>query len=343
MLTTFLANSSPSFWMPERASTVAPSVDHVFTFIYWLCVFFFVLVTALLVAFVIKYRHRRGEQPHEPAAGHSTALELTWTIIPTVLVLVIFYFGFRGFLNMSVEPPNPYEIGVTGSMWQWSFTYPNGYSDTELHLPPKTPVRFVLSSNDVIHSLYVPAFRVKQDVVPGRYNRMWVEATEPGKYDLYCAEYCGTNHSAMLSYAVVHESRDEFDKWLVDAADWTKRMSPLDAGKKFYETRGCKTCHTIDGTPLTGPTWKDLFGSQVPTSAGSVNADENYVRESILYPGAKIHQGFPNTMPSFLGQFSDRDIDAIIAFMKSISKNYQGDLGPLKQVTPATGPSKPAK
>jgi cytochrome c oxidase subunit 2 len=342
MLTTVLANSSKSFWMPERASTFAPNVDGVFNFIYWLCLFFFLLITILLVYFVIRYRHKPGVE-RESAAGHSTALELTWTIIPTVLVLVIFYFGFRGFLNMAVEPPNPYEINVTGSMWQWSFTYPNGHTDNELHLPPNTPVRFVLASNDVLHSLYVPAFRIKQDVVPGRYNRLWVQATEPGKYDLYCAEYCGKNHSTMISSATVHADRAAFDKWLSDAADWTKRMSPVDAGRMFYEKRGCITCHSVDGTVLTGPTWKDAFGSQVATTAGTVTADENYIRESILYPGAKIHQGFGNIMPSQLGQFSDRDIDAIIAYMKSISKNFNGDLQPFKTITPATGPAQPAK
>jgi len=337
MLTAILAVASNNFWMPERsASTVSGDVDGLYNFVYYLSLFFFLLITFLLVVFIIKYRHKEGEGERESAAGHSTALELTWTIIPTVLVLVIFYYGFRGFLDMMVEPPNSYEVMVNGKTWNWTFTYEGQYvsDDGKLHIPVNTPIRFVLSSNDVIHSLFMPAFRVKKDVVPGRYNRFWVEATEVGESDIYCAEYCGKGHSQMLTHVVVH-SKEDFARWFENMKDWTRTKSPLVAGEQMYHTRGCEQCHSVDGRQGTGPTWKDMFGNQIQLAGGgTVVADENYIRESILYPNAKIHQGFPNPspMPSFLGQLNDNDIMALISYMKSISVHFKGDLAPFKQL-----------
>lgn len=331
MLTALLANSGASYWMPEDASTVAPAVDNVFNFIYYLCLFFFVLVTVLLVLFVMRYRHRRGQE-RTATAGHSTALELTWTIIPTILVLVIFYFGFRGYLDMAVEPPNPYEINVTAQMWSWSFTYPNGHVDDTLHIPVNTPVRLVLSSKDVIHSLYVPAFRVKRDVVPGRYNRFWAQATRTGEFDLYCAEYCGVNHSTMLSKVVVHEHED-FKKWLEVASNIHGRMSPIEAGELLSKRFGCGQCHSVDGSIIKAPSFKDLFGNKVPLATGqTVEANEEYIRESIYFPLAKVHTGFQPVMPSFQGQLKEEDVGAIIAYLKSISTHYKGDLSQFKVI-----------
>jgi cytochrome c oxidase subunit 2 len=357
MLTAILAETQKlsSFWMPEQASTVAANVDGLYDFIYYLSLFFFLLITFLLVWFCIKYRHRGdGVVEQESAAGHSTALELTWTIIPTIIVLVIFYLGFRGFINMMVEPPNSYEVLVTGKTWSWTFTYEGKYvsDDGYLHIPVNTPIRFVLSSNDVIHSLFMPVFRLKKDVVPGRYNRFWVEATQVGEYDIYCAEYCGKLHSQMLSKVIV-ESPEDFAKFIERIKDWTKTKTPLEAGQMLYNTRGCIQCHSLDGTTGLGPTWKDMFGSQVPiVGQGNVLADENYIRESILYPQAKVHQGFgpPSPMPSFLGQLNDNDIMALISYMKSISVNFKGDMAPFKQklkagsaTAPSTAATAPAK
>lgn len=344
MLTAILGDSTdPTFWMPQQASTVAAEVDHVFYGVYYLSVFFFGLITLLLVVFTIKYRHREDGKVHEPAAGHSTALELTWTIIPTILVLVIFYYGFRGFLNMVVEPPDAYEIGVNGKTWDWTFKYELQYisNDGNLHIPVNKPIRFILSSDDVIHSFFMPAFRVKKDVVPGRYNRFWVQATKTGIFDINCAEYCGLGHSTMLSHVIVQEPA-EFAKWLEEIKNPYLTHSELDVGKMLYETRGCTTCHTVDGKPNTGPTFKDLFGSQVPIKGqGNVLADENYIRESILYAQAKIVEGFPSPspMPAFADQFSPRDIDSMIAYMKSISVHFKGDLSPYKVIKPTSKPA----
>jgi cytochrome c oxidase subunit 2 len=291
MLQSILAHTEPTFWLPQGSSTISNDLDWLYYFVYWINVFFFVLVVALMVWFAWKYRHRPG-RTMEPTAGHSTSLELTWTIIPTLLTVVIFYYGFRGFLALAVEPPNAYEITVNGKMWNWSFIYPNGYVSPELHVPADTPVRFVLTSDDVLHSFFVPDWRIKKDVVPGRYNRLWVSAEklnkdslEPEEHDITCNEYCGTNHSAMLSKAWVHD-KNQFTKWLEDASNWTgKDISFVKQGEVIYKQRGCVQCHSVDGTVSTGPTWKDLFGEQVALSNGqSVAADEAYVRESILYP-----------------------------------------------------------
>ncbi len=192
-----------SFWMPPQVSTVAHSVDWLFNFILAISVFFFILITLVMVIFVLKYRRREG-QTAQASPSHNLPLELTWTAIPLVLVIIIFFFGFKGFLDMATPPANAYEVMVEGQKWNWSFTYPNGYVDQNLHVPVDRPVQLVMSSADVIHSLYVPAFRIKMDVVPGRYTKVWFEATEPGEYDLFCAEYCGTSHSDMLALVIVH-------------------------------------------------------------------------------------------------------------------------------------------
>lgn len=337
MLHTVLANTGRSFWMPERASTVAKDIDHLFDFVLWINVFFFILIAVLTVAFVIRYRHREGRSVSS-AAGHSNTLELTWTVIPTILVLVVFYYGFVGYMDLTVEPPNSYEITANGQMWNWQFTYPNGHVDKELHVPKGRNVRVVLTSGDVIHSLFVPAFRVKKDVVPGRYNRMWFTATDVGSYDIYCAEYCGTQHSVMRSTAVVHEPAD-FNSWLEKVTEAENNLNPVDAGRKIYETRGCKTCHTIDGTRLVGPSLRNAYGATAPLADGtSVLADDAYIRESIQYPQAKVHAGFQPVMTPYLNVLKDKDINNVIAFLKSISTNYKGDPKELMGVS-ATQPA----
>jgi cytochrome c oxidase subunit 2 len=320
-------------WMPQRASTVAGEVDWLFDLILGIAAFFFLLVVTLLVYFVIRYRYREGrEQPK--TTSHNTPLELVWTIIPTIIVIIIFYFGFRDYMHMAVAPPDSYEIQVTARMWSWTFTYPNGAVTNDLHVPVATPVRLVLQSDDVIHSLYIPAFRLKKDVVPGRYNKLWFEATKTGTYDLYCASYCGTSHSQMISRVIVHDP-EEFKRWLAQAGNWASTMTPAEAGRMLFERRGCMQCHSTDGSRIIGPTLKDLFASTVSYSGGKkLVADEDYVRESIYDPGAKVVDGFDNVMPSFKGTFTDKDVDAMIAYLKSISAHYKAP-----PVAPATAPA----
>lgn len=317
-----------SIYMPPEASTVAHEVDWLFNFILGITAFFCLLIFAGMVVFCIKYRHRPGHQGGE-APGHSTGLELTWTIIPLIIVLVVFFYGFRGFLDMSVVPPNSYEIIVQSKMWNWAFQYPNGTVTSELHVPKDRPIRLVLTSDDVIHSFYVPAFRTQKMSVPGRYNRAWFQATELGEFPIYCAQYCGTSHSKMLSKVVVEEPT-QFDRWLEEASNPEKQtdFKPWKAGEDIYKSRGCIQCHTIDGTHSTGPTWKDMFGSQVPLSDGTtVVADENYVRDSVLYPTKQIVKGYQAVMPSYLGGLKDKQIDWVIAYMKTISEPYKKSAG----------------
>src|SRR5665213_554901 len=298
MLQAILAASKPTFWLPKGASTVSGDVDMLFNIVLWICIFFFVLVTVLLVLFVITYRHRPGVK-RSTAAEHSTILELTWTLIPSIIVVFLYYYGFRQYMNMVIEPPNSYEVTATGKMWQWSFTYPTGVETNELHVPNGVPVRVILQSNDVIHSLYIPEFRVKKDVVPGRFNRLWFQATDNGEYDIYCTDYCGTNHSTMRSKVVV-ESQADFDKWMKVTIETNNHLPPVQKGKKLYMTQGCAQCHTLDGSKLVGPSWKDMWGRVEHITGGpDIKVDAPYITESILAPQAKIVQGFPPSMPPF--------------------------------------------
>jgi cytochrome c oxidase subunit 2 len=316
-LGTPLATGGGSFWMPKGTSTFAGEVDFVFQFVLWISIIFFVLIVALMVLFVARYRRPKGTKPEDSPHKH-LPLELTWTIVPSILVIIIFYLGFRGYMNLITPPANAYEILVTGQKWKWLFTYPNGYVDESLHVPVDEDIRLVTSSEDVIHSLYIPQFRLKQDVVPGRYGNLWFRATDPGEYEIFCAEYCGTGHSDMLATVVVHPP-GEFEKWLEDASNFLDRMSPVEAGKLLYSQRGCKQCHSIDGSAGTGPTFKGIWGTQRVLQDGSrVLFDENHVRESILDPQAQVLAGFDPVMPTFKGKLKDREITAIIAFLKSL-------------------------
>lgn len=310
--------AKPYFWLPEQASTVARDSDNLFNFILWLSVFFFVLITVLLVAFVIKYRHKPGEE-RDVSASHSMALEITWTVIPSIIVVFLYYYGFKQYMNLTIEPPNAYTVNVTGRMWQWSFEYPNGYSDGELHVPVNVPVRCVLESNDVIHSLSIPAFRVKKDVVPGRFNRLWFQATEPGVYEIFCTDYCGTNHSTMHSKVIVHKSQAEFDEWLKKATDAANSGPPEEKGKKLYTKLGCAQCHSVDGSKVTGPSWKDLYGStQHFTDGTTAVVNEEFLHGFIPAPTVKVPVGYPPVMPPF--PIPNAQIDDIAAYMKTISK-----------------------
>jgi len=225
-----------------------------------------------------------------------------------------------------VTPPNrAVEVNVLAWRWNWQFTHSNGVQDSDLHVPVNTPVRLVMTSKDVLHSFYAPVMRVKQDIVPRRYTYAWFIADKPGTYRLTCAEYCGTNHSQMgiisegrRAVLVVHEPGG-YERYLTDKASEGDKKSPEEIGKTLYEKKGCNACHTLDGTPRVGPSWKGVFGTSVSLSDGSsVKMDENYIRESILYPQAKSRPGFPPSMPSFEGQLKEKEIEGLIAFIKSL-------------------------
>ncbi|RJP21910.1 MAG: cytochrome c oxidase subunit II [Candidatus Omnitrophota bacterium] len=314
---TVLAQERGSFWLPPQASTTAADVDWVFQFIFGVSAFFFILIVTLMIIFIIRFKRREGVEPGA-APHHSMALELTWSIIPTIIVVLIFAFGFTTYMNMRIAPDNAYEINVTGQKWKWLFTYPNGHVDENLHVPVDIPVRLILTSVDVIHSLFVPAFRIKMDAVPGRYTDTWFQAKDPGEYLLFCAEYCGTSHSDMTSMVVVHKV-GEFEKWMQDAANFLNTMPPAEAGTRLYKIRGCAQCHSIDGTGGHGPTFKNLFGRDVALKNGStVAADENYIRTSILDPMADIVAGFEPVMPTYQGKLKAEEVTAIIEYIKTL-------------------------
>ncbi len=320
-----LAQEMGSFWLPPKSSTVAPAVDAVFNVIYWVSVVFFVLIVVTMVVFLFKYRRRPGVEP-KPAPSHNTVLELTWSGLPLLLVIAIFYLSYRVYLDMVTPPQNAYEVVVTAQKWSWSFTYPNGYIDPELHVPVDKPVRLVMTSEDVIHSLFVPAFRIKMDVVPGRYTKAWFQATEPGEYVIFCTEYCGTGHSDMLSQVVVHPP-GEFETWLADASNFLATMPPHEAGEKLVTARGCPQCHSADGSAGIGPTFQDLYGKTHALADGSmITVDENYVRESILEPMAKVVAGYEPVMPTYQGRLEDDEILAIIAYLKVLAGADPGEL-----------------
>lgn len=309
--------SDKTFWLPEQASTLAERVDADWALVYWVSVVFFALITFLMFYFAIRYRGRPGDKPQK-SASHNTSLEVFWSVIPTLIVVVMFWQGYKTFLDMVTPPENSYEILVTGQKWNWSFTYPNGYVDGKLHVPVGTPVQLVLSSDDVIHSLFIPEMRVKRDVVPGRYNKLWFEASRTGEFDIFCTEYCGTEHSTMLSTLFVHE-RGEFDAWLEEASDFLSRMSPAEAGELLYNMRGCKQCHSVDGTAGIAPTFQGLFGTTETLADGStVLVDENYVRQSIYEPMAQITSGFEPVMPTYAGRLKEEEVGAIIEYLKTL-------------------------
>ncbi len=306
-----------SFWFPAPSSSNASQVDSLFNFILSLSAFFFVLIVGLMLIFVVRYRRRPG-YVQAPASDHNNTLEILWSVIPGILTIFIFFRGFMGYLDMRTPPSETYEIKVNAKKWSWAFQYPNGYIDNDLHIPFNRPVKLTMTSEDVIHSLFIPAFRTKMDIVPGRYTSMWFDATRTGEFPLLCAEYCGTKHSEMLANVVVHPS-GEFEKWLEQASNLLATLPPVEAGKILFTRRGCAQCHTIDGSARTGPSFKGTFGTkQSLTDGSSIEMDENYIRESILEPLKKVRAGYRPVMPSYKGQLKDPEIDAIIEFIKSL-------------------------
>jgi cytochrome c oxidase subunit 2 len=308
-----------SFWMPVQGSTYSGDVDFVFYFIFYVSAFFFAIIVALTALFLIRYRARPGHKA-EKSAAHNTTLELMWSVIPSILVLLMFWFGFQSFMDQYNPPANAYEILVNAQKWNWEFQYPNGYIDKDLHVPVDRDVKLVMSSQDVIHSFFVPAFRLKKDTVPGRYTKAWFRATEPGNYVAFCTEYCGTGHSDMMANVIVHPA-GEFEGWLEEASNFLDTLPPAEAGEILYQQRGCTQCHSADGTPGIGPSFLGLWGKEENFTDGSTGvADENYLYESIVDPQAKIVQGYDPVMPTYAGRLKDKEITYIIEYIKSLSE-----------------------
>lgn len=307
--------------LPPAKSTLAHQTDTLFWFVHLSSLALTIGLIAVIVYFVIKYR-RKSEDEVTPLITHNNKLEVTWSVIPLILVLICFGWGYKVFMEQEVVPDDAYEVKVTAQKWLWQFTYENGARSTgELHVPAGQPIKLIMNSRDVIHSFYVPAFRLKQDVVPGRYTELWFNVMEPGKSIIYCTEYCGTGHSDMMGTVVAHKP-EEFQTWLAEnSGGGTKPedLKPAEWGKQLAQEYACATCHSTDGSQMTGPTWKGIFGHEVTLANGStVTVDENYIRESILNPNAKVVQGFPPVMNTYKGQLNEEQINAIIEYIKTL-------------------------
>lgn len=313
-----LAESYNSMWFSRPGSTGAHDVDWLYYFILTISVFFFGLVVLLMAGIILKYRARSEEATAQSKMTHHLPLETLWTVVPLLFAMVIFYFGFAGYLDLDVRPQNTYDIQVIGQKWKWQFVYPNGHIDDVLHVPSEQPTHLIMTSEDVLHDVYIPDFRIKMDVIPGRYTHLWFQPTVMGDHVLFCAEYCGKDHSHMNTKVVVHDP-GEFDAWLRKVEESENNLPPVQRGAKLYQARGCSQCHSIDGKAGTGPTFKGLFGrTEQIKGAASLVVDENYMRESMLEPQAKVVVPFNPVMPTYAGRLSDKDITGLIEYIKTL-------------------------
>ena len=311
-------DTTGSLWLPSQESTMAGDIDALFNFILYASVFFFALVVGLSLFFVLRYR-RRGKYTVTSGTDHNTALEVLWTVIPTILVIVVFFWGFRDYIRLYVSPGDAIEVKVGAQMWFWSFDYPEGASSlNELIVPVNQPVKLLMSSKDVIHSFFIPNFRIKMDVLPNRYTSTWFEATRVGEFDLFCTEYCGKGHSEMIGKVRV-VSEEDFEKFLASGAGPQEGETMADFGARLFTKKACNTCHSLDGSKNVGPTFQGLWSREEAMQDGSrIAVDENYIRESVLNPQAKIVAGFQPVMPTYQGILKEKEIDGLIAFIKSL-------------------------
>lgn len=300
-------------YFPVQASTVAPHVDALYLSMVALSAFFCIAIPAAIIYFSIKYRRRPGNDEARYVET-STALEMTWTIIPFFIVIGMFFWGSRVYFLQTAEDPNAMEILVTGKKWMWKYQHKNGRREIQdLHIPVNTPIRLKMASEDVLHSVFIPAFRLKQDVMPGRYTYLHFEANRPGVYHLFCNQYCGTSHSQMIGKVVVMEQAD-YQKWL---GGYTGDP-PEKVGEALFSSLACNTCHS--GTSAArGPILNGIYGTKVGLEGGAiVTVDDDYLRESILQPNAKIVLGYQPIMPSFQGVASPEQVNALLAYIKSL-------------------------
>ena len=317
-----------------QLTKLASTFDHVdglFYFTYGVCIFFFVLITGVLAYSVVVYRRKTPDQPAASNVTHNTPLEVVWTVIPLIIVMVMFAWGFKGALDMTSAPHGARQYKAVAKQWNWTFSYPNDpvQSYGELWLEVGKPAVFMLESTDVLHAFYMPSMRVKRDVIPGRNQRVWFQPTEIGQYHLFCAEYCGDDHSKM--YAKVH---------VVSAEDYAKRpwdqwddANPAKGGEARYKAL-CSSCHSTNGSPMTGPSWKGLFvkdgsgaivGGQREVFVGgqkqTITVDEAYLIESIKNPEAKKSAGFEKNAMTAFPDLPDREVKGIIEYMKKLAEN----------------------
>ena len=330
-------------FLPPQASSIAKDIDALHYAVIVTTMAGAVLITLVSAAFCVKYRWHGPRKPDERAApGPTPPLWAELTVIGGLFALFVAFWGvgFWQFVQLVEPPSGTYDIYVSAKQWMWKFAYPAGnHSLGTLYVPAGRPIRLVLTSRDVIHSFYVPDFRIKHDAVPGRYTSVWFTAPDPGTHQIFCAEYCGTDHSRMLGQVVVLSPTD-FARWLeaegVGEPDQTSKpagelnASLVTRGESMAAKYGCLRCHSIDGSPHIGPTWKGLYGSQIPLKDGkTVLADVAYLTESMMDPLAKVHRGYAAVMPSYLGYLQPAEVGAIVEFMKSLRPTAATAAAPL--------------
>ena len=327
---------------PESASTIAEEVDALYFFLVGLSGFFSILIATLIVAFAIKYRRRHADEVGAQVHG-GLLLEIGWTVIPFLITLVIFFWGAKVYFVMASPPAEALTVYVVGKQWMWKVQHTAGQREiNQLHVPVGRAVKLIMTSEDVIHNFAIPAFRVKADVIPGRFVQMWFEPTKPGIYHILCAEYCGTQHSGMTGQVIVMEPT-AYQTWL---SGGVPEGSLASTGEKLFADLACNTCHRPDSQGR-GPVLENVFGNPVQLDDGSVvTADESYIRESILMPNTRITAGFQPVMPAFQGLVSEEQLLALIEYIKSLSSLEQTP--PVRSVpaapgaaetTPSTGPT----
>jgi cytochrome c oxidase subunit II len=316
------------FWLPKGVGPTVDVVDDPYWLIYWTCVVTFVLIIAPMAWFAWKYRRKQVGQRAESQVDHNQMIEIAWSVLPLVFFVVMFVMGFRGFLYLYVAPANAMELRVTGQKWFWSAAYPEGFAvggvGAEFVVPTNRPVKVVGTTTDVLHSFFVPNFRVKQDMLPGRYTTLWFEASEPGTYPVLCTEYCGKDHSNMLA-KITAVPPEQY-------AAWAQKMKDEAAGGEINAATGeklygqfCVACHSTDGTNRVGPSFKGLYGRQEALADGStVAVDAAYITESIYEPAKRIAQNgcattpCPNAMTPFKGTLSQPQVDSIIKYLETL-------------------------
>ncbi|HWC97466.1 MAG TPA: cytochrome c oxidase subunit II [Candidatus Sulfopaludibacter sp.] len=320
---------------PEQASTFAPDVDHLLYYLLAVSVFFTLLIFGAIFYFAVRYR-RRSEQELPRVVHTGLVLEIVWSVIPFGLTMVMFTWGAAIFFRESRPPDDALPIYVVGKQWMWKLQHMEGQREiNELHVPLGRAIKLTMTSEDVIHSFFVPAFRTKQDVVPGRYSTTWWRPTKAGKYHLFCAEYCGTKHSGMIGWIYVMEPQD-YQVWLSGGAG---SGSLADNGQKLFQDLACVNCHKPDGSGRC-PTLVGLYGKDVKLADGrTVKADEAYLRESILQPNAKVVGGFQPVMPTFQGLVTEEGVLSLIEYVKSMAE--KPGVGPAvgSGATPAVRPA----
>ena len=303
--------------MGPQGSAFAGEIDTVYMGLFWFSVAFFVLIGGMAVWCCYRFRYKPGRVT--PHMTHNTTLEVWWSVIPLLMCVVIFFIGLDGYFKFSVAPGEALEIQITAKKWLWQFEYPDGSRTiNDIHIPVNKPVRFVMTSEDVLHDFFVPDMRVKHDIVPGRYTEVWFTPTVLGPHHVTCAEYCGKGHSDMTAKLTVDSDAD-FKKWLETGGDDWKNYTPEVWGQMQREQKGCATCHSIDGTRGQGPSWKGIYGKMETMSDGkSYLVDDAYITESMMQPNAKVVKGFEAIMPSFQGLLHPQDVRGLIAYIKTL-------------------------